>query len=313
MDSSREEIDPIVGQNADVRPHRSYQQLIAVFQQRGGSKGAEPGIDVLPLRTESREVCLPPWPNSARGVPNIALRSALFGAISKRARPSLQRQEIHAQDGISIRYTGVRLDQGDLDVWEAILHLFRTRNAATGCKATAYQLLKALGKTDTGKNREILDRRLSRLKATALDVKVVGRVSYEGSLIGDVYRADESRAYVIMLNPKLCLLFKSDQFTHIQWTVRYALRGKPLAQWLHGYYSSHAKPFPVKVETLCRLCGSEAVLLSDFKKDLRRGLDAVSAASRANGEHFCYEIRGDLVHVQRGTLRRRLTEKIKSR
>ena len=29
-----------------------------------------------------------------------------------------------------------------------------------------------------------------------------------------------------------------------------------LAQWLHGFYASHAKPFPIKIETLHRLCGS---------------------------------------------------------
>jgi len=26
-----------------------------------------------------------------------------------------------------------------------------------------------------------------------------------------------------------------------------------LAQWLHGFYASHAKPFPIKIETLHRL------------------------------------------------------------
>lgn len=45
-------------------------------------------------------------------------------------------------------------------------------------------------------------RRLSRMKATGVDVKV-GRYSYEGSLIDEVYRDEVSREYVIRLNPRL--------------------------------------------------------------------------------------------------------------
>lgn len=41
-------------------------------------------------------VRLPLWPDVVRGVPNGVLRSALFGAIKKGARPYLERQEIHA-------------------------------------------------------------------------------------------------------------------------------------------------------------------------------------------------------------------------
>ncbi len=243
-------------------------------------------------------VQLPLWPDVVRGVPNAALRSALFGAVKKGARPYWERQKIHAQEGISIIYTGARLDQGDLDVWETVLHMVRRQALGDECWVTAYQLLKVLGKTDTGKNRQILNRRLSRMKATGVDVNV-GKFSYEGSLIDEVYRAEESREYVIRLNPKLRALFEAGQFTHIDWNVRHALDGRPLAQWLHGYYASHAKPYPVSVATLHQFCGSEAVLLSDFKKDLRKALDAVAAASNAHGQPFKYEICGNLVCIEK--------------
>ena len=216
----------------------------------------------------------------------------------KGARPYWERQKIHAQEGINIIYTGARLDQGDLDVWETVLHLVRRQALGDECRVTAYHLLKVLGKTDTGKNRQILNRRLSRMKATGVDVNV-GKFSYEGSLIDEVYRAEESREYVIRLNPKLRALFEAGQFTHIDWNVRHALDGKPLAQWLHGYYASHAKPYPVSVATLHQFCGSEAVLLSDFKKDLRKALDAVAAASNAHGQPFKYDICGNLVCVEK--------------
>lgn len=264
---------------------------------------------------QSNVVQLPSWPVAVRGVPNVALRSALFGVIKKGARSYLERQEMYAQEGIRIIYTGARLDQGDLDVWETVLHIARLQFLGDECRVTAYRLLKELDKTDTGKNRTTLDRRLSRMKATAVDV-TVGKYSYEGSLIDEVYRDKESREYVIRLNPKLRTLFASDQFTLVDWNVRHALDGKPLAQWLHGYYASHAKPHPVKVSTLHRLCGSNALLLSDYRKDLRKALDAVAVAGEAHGQPFSYDICGDLVNIEKkasGTQRRHLAKKAASK
>lgn len=252
------------------------------------------------LRSESNSQdrnALPNWIDSVRRVPNIALRSALFGAIRKGHRPYAERLEIHAQSGISMRYTGVHLDQGDLDVWEIVLHMARAQELGAECRVTAYRLLKELGKTDTGKNRQILDRHLSRMKATGLEVRV-GSCSYEGSLIDEVYRDQATRAYVIRLNPKLKTLFEGDQFTEVDWSIRQALNGKPLAQWLHGFYASHARPFDMKIETLHRLCGSKAMLLCDFKKDLRRALNAVAEASTSKGVPFSYEVLGNKVHVK---------------
>jgi hypothetical protein len=257
-------------------------------------------------------VQLPLWPEVVRGVPNAALRSALFGAIKKGARAYLERQEIHAQEGISIVYTGARLDQGDLDVWETVLHIARLQELGDECRVTAYQLLKALGKTDSGINRDTLDRRLSRMKATGVDV-TVGRYGYEGSLIDEVFRDKETRQYVIRLNPKLSALFAADQFTQVDWTVRHALDGKPLAQWLHGYYASHAKPYPINVATLLKLSGSENEDPSSGRQKLRKALDALADASEANGQPFSHDIRGDLVHVEKlasGTQRRHLAKKV---
>ena len=95
--------------------------------------------------------------------------------------------------------------------------------------------------------------------------------------------------------------------------MRHALDGKPLAQWLHGFYASHARPYPLRVETLHQLCGSEAKRLTDFKVDLRRSLEAVLEACAAHDEDFSYAIQGDLVHVERtasGAQRRHLAKRV---
>ena len=48
-------------------------------------------------------------------------------------------------------------------------------------------------------------------------------------------------------------LFGRDGWTGLDFDIRRQLRGKPLALWLFSFYSSHAEPFPYKVETLHEL------------------------------------------------------------
>ena len=255
-------------------------------------------------------VQLPLWPEPVRAVPNGFLRSALFGAIAKGKRRYIDGEQLAALDGIEIRYTGQRLDQGDLDVWESVLHAVRLQELGSQCRLTSYALLKLMGKTDTGKNRVTLNKRITRLVASALTVKQ-GRYSYIGSLMAGAAKDEETQEWVIELDAKLRPLYAADQFTQIEWAVRHELDGKPLAQWLHGFYASHAKPFPMKVETLLRLCGSESELRR-YRQTLGDALDAVTEASATHGEGFSYEIRGDLVHVEKkaqGAQRRHLAKK----
>ena len=261
--------------------------------------------------TTPAAVQLPIWPEPVRAVPNGFLRSALFGAIAKGKRRYMEGEQLAALDGIEIRYTGQRLDQGDLDVWESVLHAVRLQELGSQYRLTSYGLLKLMGLTDTGKNRATLHKRITRLRAGTIELKQ-GRYVYIGGLVGEAFKDENTQEWVIELNPKLRALYGADQFTQVDWAVRHELSGKPIAQWLHGFYASHAKPFPIKVETLHRLCGSEAKRMNDYKVDLRRNLDAVADASEAYGEGFRYDIRGDLVHVEKlakGAQRRYLSKK----
>jgi hypothetical protein len=254
---------------------------------------------------------LPLWPEPVRAVPNGFLRSALFGAIAKGRRRYIEGEQIAALDGIEIRYTGQRLDQGDLDVWESVLHAVRAQALGSKCRVTSYALLKLMGKTDTGKNRATLQKRIERLVACALTIKQ-GRYTYIGGLIRFAAKDEETQEWVIELDEKLRPLFAADQFTQVEWAVRHALDGKPLAQWLHGFYASHAKPYPMRMETLLKLAGSENDNPRSAQQKLRHAMDAVAEACAAHGQEFSYEIRGDLVHVEKkaqGAQRRHLAKK----
>ena len=260
----------------------------ALAAKRKAEKSGEEAPVMAPV------VYLAAWPDQASAVPNIMARSALFGAIRKGRRRYLKREKIAALDGIDIFFTGERLDQADLDVHLAVLQIMRSRPLGKKIRIPAYQILKVLGKTDTGKNRTILHSRITRMVATAVEVKQ-GRFSYIGSLIVEAFKDEHTHEWVIELNPQLAPLFEADRFTLVEWDARRALDGKPLAQWLHSFFASHAKPYPITVATLHGLCGSENGALAGFRQELRSALAAVAAITS-----WTWEIDdGDLVHLEK--------------
>jgi len=271
------------GETFEETSERLYQEYMKKFAEKEG---------------KSYPIKLPDWSDSKRAIPNGMLRSALFGATRKGRRRFLRRELIASIDGIRILYTGESLDQGDLDVYEAVLHHMRSENIGELHYFTSYGLFKLMGKTDTGKNRDILHARLIRLCANALELEQ-GDCAYAGSLIYDVYKSRRTKEWGIVLNPSLWFLFEKNQFTLTDWSIRYKLSGHSLAQWLYGFYASHAEPFSIKIETLHRLCGSETEELRFFKAKLRKALDAVVEAFKAVGQEFSYEIKDGLVYVRK--------------
>jgi len=226
---------------------------------------------------ERKVVQLPLWPEAARGVPNGILRSALFSAI-KRGRRRMVDDEIVSISGINIKYTGYQLNQNDLTVWESILHEARGLAMGEPVKVTAYQLLKIQQKRDTGQNRQLLLDRIERLVNGTVKIKT-DRYTYIGGLIHDAVRDDDTNEWVIWLNPRLQPLFLQDQYTLIDWRTHLDLDGKPLAQWLHGFYATHKKPLDYKIETIRQLCGSETTELWKFRQQLKKALAQVSGVT----------------------------------
>ena len=140
----------------------------------------------------------------------------------------------------------------------------------------------------------VLSHVAARLSATTVEIQQ-GPHSYGGSLVDEFYRNDQAGCYGIILNPRLQLLFAHENWTQIAWEQRQKLKRQPLAQWLHGFYSTHANPFAMKVATLHRLSGSEAKKMYHFRAELR---DALACLQSATG--WSYEIdANDLVHVHK--------------
>ena len=244
-------------------------------------------------RGPAKVIQLPLWPEATRGAPNAVLRGALFAAIQGKGRIALDRELLAAQDGLTIRYTGWQLTQSDLDVWEQALHLARTQALGTKCYFTARGFLKALTRPASGQNLEWLKSSLARLAATSVEI-TSGRRTYFGSLIDRGVRDEDTGKYVVEINPDLAKFYGRTQWPQIDWAQRQALRRKPLALWLHGFYATHAKPHALTVEYLHQLSGSQTKQLRYFKKNLTKALRDLQDA----GAIKAFEIRDDLVHVQ---------------
>ena len=229
---------------------------------------------------------LPDWPDKTRGIPNICLRSALFGVIKRGRRRAVKKELIASLKGVQIQYTGWRLDQGDFDVLAQALH-FQTREsnpeARQFLRIKVKPFLAAIGRQVGKSGREWLKDSLRRLTATAVEIKVEcnrglygGMYSYAGSLVDEFYFSEEDQSYIIRINPKLAGLFDVG-WTQVQWQQRLHLK-TDLAKWLHGFYASHRAPFPIKVSTLKHLCGSECGRLVDFRRNLRAAMNELAEA-----------------------------------
>lgn len=245
-------------------------------------------------REPAKVIQLPLWPEAKRAAPNAVLRAALFAAIQGKGRGWMRRATLIAtQGGVTIRYTGEQLDQADLDVWEQALHLARTQALGSECHFTARGFLKALRRATGKSNHEWLAGVLARLSATSVEISD-GRRTYFGSLIDGGVRDEDTGRYVLEINPKLAKFYGRSQWTQIDWQQRQELRGKPLALWLHGFYATHAKPYPLSVEYLHKLSGSQTKQLRYFKKNLTQALETLQAL----GAIKAFEIVDNLVHVQ---------------
>jgi hypothetical protein len=231
-----------------------------------------------------------------RPAPNGVLRSALFAALGKRPRQTFTRETLPSLSNIDVKFTGEQLDQMDLDLWLVLFHLGRRTPLGLVNRLSSYALLKALDLGDDGRTREDLKASLVRLSSCTVELKQ-GREWFIGGLVDSVARTDNGECWCIRLSPELTKLLGPADWTAVYWPVRRALRGKPLAQWLHGYFSSHVKANLIGARLLRELSGSKAELRS-FSSTLRRALTAVETASIAHNQFFKWSINRGLIDVQ---------------
>lgn len=231
------------------------------------------------------------WPDTVRGVPNAALRNALFGISSVR-KTHKKRTLIKSIEGIELRFKGETFNQTDFDVWAMLLHLGRLQPLGTKVEFSAHSFLKELGRGVGQTQHEQLKEEFARLASGYVEVTwTKEQKSFASQLVSKVYRDEETGRYVVVLDKEIMQLFAAG-WTMLDWESRLALGKNNLAKWLQNLYSSHAKPYPMKVESLHALSESNEVL-KRFKFRLRAALDELVRVGTLKG----WTIENDLVHV----------------
>lgn len=233
----------------------------------------------------------PDWPEKTRGIPNVCLRSSLFAVIKRGRRKVVEKEPVASLKGVTILFSGWRLDQGDFDVLAQSLHFLAHKTDAKErqChRIRAKPFLAAIGRQSGKSGREWLKQSLHRLASSTVEITIdlqhssqKGRFAYTGPLLETLCLSGEEHSQTIRIDPRLAGLFDSG-WTQVQWPQRLQLK-TDLAKWLHGFYASHRSPFPVKVATLKQLCGSECARLVDFRRSLRLAMNELIEAGAILG------------------------------
>jgi hypothetical protein len=269
------------------KPEFTDPKLAAAVARLGATIAANPKKHQPEPPPPAKVYQLPLWPEPVRGAPNSFLRSALFAAIQGKTRRWMKKELLATMRGVAVSFTGQQLDQSDLDVWEQAVQLSRHHPLGHICHFRANAFLTALGRRNGKTDYEWLHSAITRLIACAVEIRSGSRV-FTGSVLSSCVRDEASGIYKLTLDPQTVNLYRSTDWTAIQWQERQALIGKPLALWLHGFYSSHAEPYPMKVETLKKLSGSGTKRLAKFKENLKAALTDLEAAtgikSRVEGD-----------------------------
>jgi hypothetical protein len=235
------------------------------------------------LRPPTR-IQIPLWSDEHRPVLHDLVRSALFTCGQKEARADLKAKPIYALEHIKITYTGEELRQRDYDVYLQILHLSRgatVDNRQEWVEFNARALIKLLGWTQNTRSLVELRETIRRLTACALEVararsKTSVPVVYGGPLLLKYAGAqegsfDEVTFWKVQINIEVAAQLKPGDYTRIDWQVRSQL--SPLEKWLHAFYSTNQTPYPMKVETIHKLCGSRMAELKSFRRAIKAALE----------------------------------------
>jgi hypothetical protein len=253
------------------------------FSENPSSKIAPELLKILDRFKEEIEASpksLPEWMDGKGATPNEIVRSALFTARNRnRRRAYLKQSEIVVTGGGSVLYLGEELRQDDELVWMRLLQLAKGRQLGEPVLFTPYSFLKAVGWRVNNWGYQHLRACLLRMKATAVQI-TSNRLhrTVVTSLIDYIAMWDPDKhtplaQWEVRISKVMSLLFEDGAFTLIDLEQRKALP-KGIATKLHSYWSSHKEPYPVRVETLQRLCGSQNELRF-FRRELKKALDAL--------------------------------------
>jgi hypothetical protein len=222
-----------------------------------------------------------------RVIPNVFLRSSLFGIIRTGRRKMVKNQQIESMSQYEVFFTGEQLDQNDLDVWDSLTYMAKMNNYNDNLKTTFYELCKLIGYS---RNKQAYDRiksRVERLQIATIKITYNGKI-YGGHLINEYLIEDKTGKLLITFNKDLLSIFLSKDYTITNKKIKDELGENQLASWLFRFYETHKNPIPFSIEYLKKLCGSETDI-RDFKRKLKLSCDCLKKSYEKNNLSFNYK------------------------
>lgn len=226
----------------------------------------------LQEKESAKLIELPSWSDSIRCVPNSVLRGSLFAAIHEKNAELVEKLEIHRSKSLVIQYSGKRLTQADLDVWEYCLHLVKGEKLGHRVYLEERDFLSDLGRKPSGYAYRWLRNTLDRLFSCGVKIENNDFI-YGGSMLQEYYYDKNKGKYFIVVNPRIGRLYSAGH-TYVNWEERQKIGNKkPLALWLHGYISSHSKWVPHSIECIKSYSGTGTSDKYKFKQNLKNALE----------------------------------------
>jgi hypothetical protein len=238
--------------------------------------------------------------NQAAGQ-NALFRSDLFRPTARGRRTAITEKELYHQGDSRLLFSGVSLDQADLDVLLG-LYRFLAKNSesgniekigiqgkapsATRIKMTEYSFLIEIGRKTGGSDRRWLHQSLDRLRGGSLRLINKGDI-YSGSTVVRWGFEDETNLLFVDLDHALIRLFSTGT-TFLNWKARKQL-ARGFDKWLQGYVATHESPHYQTTRGIMELCGSTMKRDRFFRSEaLKPALDEL----KANGTIKSYSIHG---------------------
>jgi hypothetical protein len=230
----------------------------------------------MKVELEQEQLSLPEIPHLKRIAPNDLIRSSLFTVGNHRQkREYLKQQTLYSFRNTEITFTGEELRQDDEDVWLQLISL-ASESQTNKIEFLPYSFIRSLGWPQRTQYKDKLKEILSRLSAT--DVGLINREFKDGFNVSLVRKfawtenGENLKVWRVWLEPEVVRLFSrlGETYTKINWDQRNKL--KPLAKWLHAFYSSHEFPLPMQLTKIMKLCGSKTKSKKHFKPIVRNAL-----------------------------------------
>lgn len=211
------------------------------------------------------------------GIPNLILRSSLFGIEQRGEKRAYHKNvKMASVDGVNIVYTGETLYQSDLDVWEHCLRLARTgggfgREVRFGLK----EFLRAIGRKTGGKDFDWLKASLSRLQGAIVKIEdAKTKRGYRGQLLQGWKWSEDEDSHVLGINKDLASLYAVG-WTEIDRDQRKALGRNEGAKWLHAYLSTNNHSHDYTIAKLMYLCGSKQRDVRKFLYKIKKPISLI--------------------------------------